>query len=104
VEHLSLKYDRQFISSFWNSEPERRQWRKLLGSFGSVKTLFVAGELVGQLSHALQPGKGESPMELLPELQELSYPAISSSLQVDAFTPFLDARQRAGCPVTIIHP
>ena len=102
VEHLSLEYDRQFISSFWNSEPERRQRRKLLGSFGGVKTLYVAGELVGQLSRALQPGKGESPTELLPELQELSYPAISSSL--DVFTPFLDARQRAGCPVTIIHP
>jgi hypothetical protein len=101
VEHLSLEYDRHFTSSFWNSEPDRRQWRKLLGSFGSVKTLHVAGELVGQLSRALQPGEGESATELLPELQDLSYPAISSSL--DAFIPFINARRKAGCPVTIVH-
>jgi len=101
VEHLSLEYDRHFTSSIFNSEPDRRQWRKLLGSFGSVKTLYVTGELVGQLSRALQPVKGESPTELLPELQELSYPAISSSL--DAFTPSINARRKAGCPVTIVH-
>ena len=100
VEHLTLKYDRQLNSS--SEEPDRSQWRKLLGSFGGAKTLYVDSELVEQLSYALQPGEGESPMELLPELQELSYPAIASSL--NAFTQFIDARQRAGGPVTIVHP
>jgi hypothetical protein len=99
VEHLTLKYDRHLILS--SEEPYRTQWRRLLGSFGSVQTLYVDSQLVEQLSYALQPGEGESPMELLPELQELSYPTIPSSF--DAFTQFIDARQRAGCPVTIVH-
>ena len=98
VEHLSLEYDWHFTPSIWNSEADRRQWRKLLGSFGSVKTLYVADELVGQLSRALQPFNEESPMELLPELQGLSYRARSPS-----FDAFINLRRRAGCPVTIVH-
>jgi hypothetical protein len=103
VEHLTLEYfpDRLSISSEWNNEADRTQWRELLGSFGSVKTLSVDNDLVGQISRALQPGEGESPTELLPELQELSYSAIGSSLIV--FTPFINARQNAGRPVTMIH-
>jgi hypothetical protein len=102
VEHLTLKYDRHSISSEWNNEADRTQWRELFGLFGNVKTLCVDGELVGQLSRALLPGEGESPTELLPELQELTYSAIGSSL--DVFTPFIDARQKAGRPVIMIHP
>jgi hypothetical protein len=101
VEHLSLEYDRHFIYPSWNCEPDRSQWRELLRSFGSAKTLYVDGELVEQLSRVLQPGEGESSLELLPELQELSYPAIASSL--DVFTPFIDARRRAGRSVTTVH-
>ncbi|KAF8468668.1 hypothetical protein DFH94DRAFT_775105 [Russula ochroleuca] len=101
VEHLTLTYDRHLISSEWNNEAERTQWRDLLGLFVNAKTLFVDGEFVGQLSHALHPGEGESPTELLPELQELSYSATASSLNV--FTPFADARQKAGRPVTMNH-
>ena len=103
VEHLTLKYDRHLILS--SEEPYRTQWRKLLGSFGGAKILCVDGELVEHLSRAvaaaLQPREGESPMGLLPELQELSYPAITSSL--DVFTPFIDARRNAGRPVTMVH-
>jgi hypothetical protein len=103
VEHLTLEYasDRLSISSEWNNEADRGQWRELLGSFGNVKTLFVDGELVGQLSCALQPGEGESLTELLPELQELSYFAIGPSH--NAFTLFIDARQKAGHPVTVVR-
>lgn len=101
VEHLTLKYDRRTKSS-WYTEADRTQWHELLGSFANVKTLFVSGDLVGQLSCALQPCEGESPMDLLPELQELSYSAIASSLNV--FTPFIDARQKAGRPVTMNLP
>jgi hypothetical protein len=100
VEHLTIKYYGVNRSS-WSVVPDRTQWRELLGSFVNVKTLFVGREYVGQLSGALQPGGGESPTELLPELQELSCPAIYSS--VNAFTPFIDARQRAGSPVTLIR-
>jgi hypothetical protein len=103
VEHLTLEYasDRISISSEWNNEADRTQWRELLGSFGNVKTFFVDGELVGQLSCALQPCEGESPTELLPELQELSYFAIGPSH--NAFTLFVDARQKVGRPVTVVR-
>ena len=102
VEHLDIEYGRHNISSEWNNEADSIHWREFIGSFGHVKTLFVDGELVGQLSRALQPGEEESPTGLLPELQELSYSARGTS--PDAFTPFIDARQKAGRPVTVIYP
>jgi hypothetical protein len=40
-------------------------------------------------------------MDLLPELQRLSYSAIEPS--DDAFSPFIEARQNAGRHVTVIH-
>ena len=122
VEHLSLEYDRHTISSEWNNEADCTQWHELLGPFGNVKTLYVYSELVGQLSQALQHGEGESSAELLPELHELhelhnpdklhdpdklhnpdepSYSAIDASH--NAFASFIDARQKAGHPVTLIH-
>jgi hypothetical protein len=42
---------------------------------------------------------GELPLELLPELQELTYSGIGDAS--DAFKSFVDARQNAGCPVTL---
>jgi hypothetical protein len=100
VEHLILEYDRHSISSKWKNEADRTQWRELLGLFCNVKTIRVDGELVEQLSHALLPDEGESPTELFPELQELTYSTIGSSFNV--FTPFIDARQKAGRPITSI--
>ena len=102
VDHLGIEYSRHNISSEWNNEADNIHWREFIGSFGNVKTLFVDGELVRQLSRALHPGEEESPTELLPKLQRLSYSAIGTS--PDAFTPFIDARQKAGRPVTVIHP
>jgi hypothetical protein len=101
VEHLDIEYRRRFVSSEWNNEADRTWWREFLGSFGKVKTLFVDGELVGQLSRALRPGEEESSTELLPELQGLSSSAKAPSL--DVFRPFVDARQKSGRPVTIIQ-
>jgi hypothetical protein len=101
VEHLTLGYNRNLISLEWNNQADRTHWRGLLGPFGNVKTLRVEYELVGQLSRALQPGEGESPTELLPALQELSYSTRGSSR--DAFTVFIDARQEAGRTVTVVH-
>ena len=100
AEHLTLESNRP--SSEWINGANRTQWRELLGSFINVKTLFVVNELVGLLSRIVQPGEEESPLELLPELKELSYSAIGASH--DAFTPFIDARQKAGCPVTLVSP
>ncbi len=101
VEHLTLEYNRYRISSEWNNEADRTQWRELFGAFGKVKTLRMDWALVEQLSRSLQPSEGESPTELLPELQELSYSAFGFSF--DAFTPFVDARQKAGHAVTVIR-
>ena len=101
VKYLTLQYDRHFVSSAWNNEADRTQWRELLGSFSKVKTIVVDDELVGQLSHSLQPGEGESLMELLPELQGLSYHLTDASH--DVFAKFIDSRQQAGHPVTVTH-
>ena len=103
VEHLTLNYYRRDISLEWNNEADRTRWREFLGVFGKVKTLFVDGELVEQVSRALQPGEEESPMEMLPELQELSYSAMGASPNPNAFALFIDTRRKAGRPVTTIH-
>ena len=104
LEHLDLKFYQRDLSSEWNREADRTQWREFLGLFRNIKTIFVDDELVGQVSRALQPGEGESPAESepFPELEELSYSATASTLNV--FTPFIDSRQKAGRPVTIVHP
>ena len=89
------------MSSEWNRQADRTFWHKFIGSFGKVKTLRVVEyELVEQVSRALQPGEGESPTELFPELQELLYSRRGAS---DAFTPFVEARQKAGRPLTVSY-
>ena len=97
VEHLDLRYGRSNISSEWNRQADLSHWSEFLGSFGKVKTLNVEYELVEQVSHALQFERS-SPMELLPELQELSYPRRGASR---AFALFIDACQKAGRPLTV---
>ena len=101
VEDLTLNYSRHNMSSEWNNEADRIHWRKILGSFGKVKNLTVEGELVGQLSRALQAGEGESPTEPLPELQKLT--CSTRGALHNAFTQFINARQKAGRPVTVVH-
>jgi hypothetical protein len=66
-----------------------------------VKTLNIPQELIGVLSHSLEPEDGESGMEVLPELKELSY--LASDNAQDAFSTFIDARQNAGRPVTVFR-
>ena len=79
---------------------DRTHWRELLRSFGNVKSLRVANDnLVMPVSDCLRPDDEESPMELLPELKELEY--FSSSDADEEFTSFIDAREKAGHPVTL---
>ena len=102
VEDLTLNYSRgSSMSSEWNNEADRIHWRKLLESFGKVKNFTVGKEFVEQLSGALQPGEEESLTEVLPELQKLTYSATGASRS--AFTQFIEARQKAGRPVTVVH-
>jgi hypothetical protein len=71
-----------------------------LRSFSNVKTLRVDDGLVEELSGCLRLDDGEPPLELLPELRKLTY--AGSGETRDAFTSFIDTRQKAGHPVTLI--
>ena len=78
---------------------DRIEWRQLLRSFGNVKALHVEDGLIEDLSRCLRLEDGELPLELLPELQELTHSGGGDTC--DAFTSFIDARQKAGRPVTL---
>jgi hypothetical protein len=101
VEHLTLVHGLHTRSSEEHNEIDRTEWRKLLRSFSNVKTLCIEDGLVMELSRCLRLDDGEHPLELLPELQELTYPA--SSKADDAFTSFIDGRQNAGRFVILIR-
>ncbi|KAI9510341.1 hypothetical protein F5148DRAFT_599245 [Russula earlei] len=73
VEHLTLTYTQNDPSPEDYTEAEPSQWRKLLGSFRNLKTLVVANGLVGELSRCLRLDDGGLPLELLPDLKELSW-------------------------------
>jgi hypothetical protein len=100
VEHIALEHHFHSRSSEDHNEVDRTEWRKLLRSFSNVKTLRIEDGLVRELSRCLPLEDGEHPLELLPELQELTY--LGSSDADDAFAPFINARQNAGRPVTLI--
>ncbi|KAH9955485.1 hypothetical protein BC827DRAFT_1236686, partial [Russula dissimulans] len=101
VENLTLKNWRYGVSLEWGAEGDRTQWRDLLSSFSNLKTLRVGLGLVSQLSRSLQPEGEESPVELLPELKELSFP--TASIFASAFTEFRNARRVAGRPVIVVR-
>ncbi len=101
VEHLTFLYGAHSQSSSEElNEVDRTEWRKLLRSFSNAKTLRIDDGLLRKLSRCLRLEDGEHPLELLPELQELTYSG--SGNPDNAFTPFIDARQNAGRPVTLI--
>jgi hypothetical protein len=102
VEHLTLKHREHNQSSEEHNEVDRIEWRKLLGSFSNVKTLRIDDGLVKELSRSLRLDDGELPLELLPELQELT--CSGSGDTGNAFTSFIDARQNAGRLVSLVHP
>jgi hypothetical protein len=100
VEHLTLSYEAHGNSSEENNEVDPTEWRKLLRSFSNMKTLRIDDGLVWELSRCLRFDDGEHPLELLPELQKLTY---SGRRNVNnAFRSFIDGRQNAGRPVTLI--
>ena len=105
VEHLTFERRIHILSSEEHIEVDRREWRRLLMSFNNVKTLRVNGGLVKEFSRCLRLDDGEDPLELLPKLQELTYwdPIWRGAYARDAFTSFVDARQNAGLPVTLMR-
>jgi hypothetical protein len=98
IEHLTFELE----PYTQRDQADRTEWRRLLRAFRNVKTLCVNHGLVKELSRSLQLDDGELPPELLPKLQELTY--FGSGDTGDAFTSFLDARQNAGRPVTLVRP
>jgi hypothetical protein len=66
-----------------------------------VKALRIGNGLVQEISRCLRLEDGELLLELLPELEELTY--FGSRDTGDAFTSFIDARQSAGRPVALVH-
>ena len=93
VEQLTLNKEEHDRSS----EVDPTQWRRLLSLFSNVKTLRVDYGLVKELSRCLRLDDGELSVDLLPELQELTYNA------GDEFTSFINARQNAGRPVSLVR-
>jgi hypothetical protein len=73
VEDLTLEHEVHSQSSEEHNDVDRIEWRNLLRSFSNVKTLLVEDRLVEELSDCLRLEDGELPLELLPELQELTY-------------------------------
>ena len=103
VEQLTLVHEvhNQSFEEHNDVDVDRIQWRNLLRSFSNVKILRIKDGLVEELSRCLRLEDKEFPLELLPELQELTY---SGSRDTDdAFTSFIDARQNAGRPVTLVR-
>ena len=101
VEHLTLRHEVHSQSSEEHNDVDRLEWRRLLRPFSNVKTLVVEDGLTEQLSRCLLLEDGELSLELLPKLQELTYSG--SGDPGDAFTPFINAHQKAGRPVTLIR-
>jgi hypothetical protein len=99
VEHLTLRHEEHSWSSEEHNEVDRTEWRKFFRSFSNVKALHIEKGLVRKLSRCLELEDGELPLELLPELQELTY--FGNSATRDAFTSFINAHQNAGRPVTL---
>ena len=78
------------------------QWHELLKSFDKVRTLHMSGgDLIEGLSRSLQPHDGESAIELLPMLRELSFPEGSDI--GESCRSLIAIRQNAGHPVTISY-
>ncbi|KAI0276395.1 hypothetical protein BGY98DRAFT_1187837 [Russula aff. rugulosa BPL654] len=96
VEHLTLSYSAHSQSSEEHNEADRAEWRILLRSFSNAKSIRIDDGLVKELSRCLRVEDGEHPLELLPELQELTYSGSDNAN--DTFSSFIDARRNAGRP------
>ena len=112
VEHLTLEHGVHRRSSEEHNEADPTEWRKLLRSFRNMKTLRIGEGLVNEFSRCLKldggellseflPELRELLSELLPELRELTY-SVSGDTS-DVFASFIDARQDAGRPVTLVR-
>ena len=100
VEHLSLKFSRDFKVSETDDDIDPTQWHELLRLFNDVKILRVDEFSLWPILRSLEVGDGGLPLGLLPELKELQCP---SQLRYGRLSrKLIDARQKAGRPVTLV--
>ena len=90
VEELSLDFYKYEMPSEWRDIVDSRTWYELVRPFKGVKKLCVGHALAFNLSHTLQPEEETSEL-LLPVLKEL---VVEEGYEDNAFTAFIDARQR----------
>jgi hypothetical protein len=103
VKHLTLQCeeDRWTPEFEKHNEVDRAEWRKLLRSFSNTKTLRIDNCFIEGISRCLQLDDGEHPLELLPELQELTY---FRTRDIDStFTSFVYARRNTGRSITLVR-
>jgi hypothetical protein len=100
VEHLTLDYEVHSESSEEHDEVDRIEWRRILRSFSNVKTLRVEDEFNEDIARCLELDNGELPLDLLPELHELTYSRNSDT--DNGFASFINSRQNAGRPITVV--
>ncbi|KAF8502823.1 hypothetical protein F5888DRAFT_1631905 [Russula emetica] len=101
VKYLTLDHEEHSRSFREYNEVDLTNWRQLFRSFSNVKSLRVEDGLVEGVSRCLQLDDGEHPLELLPELQNVTYSVKNNAGHT--FTPFIDARKSAGHHVTQVR-
>ena len=102
LEHLALQHKAHGQSSEEHNDVDRIEWCSLLRSFSNLRTLSVEDGLVEGLSSCLRLEDGELPLELLPELHNLTY--FGSRDVGGAFASFINSRRDAGRPVALLMP
>jgi hypothetical protein len=92
---------RDYESSAWHNDVDRRQWRELLRPFINAKTICVHDSLVDEILRLLLSHDGKPPLELLPNLEEVEHDGGCDAQ--DVLTAFVDERQVAGRPVNMVN-
>jgi hypothetical protein len=88
----------------WKYDMENTQWLELFRPFTSVKDLGLTWHLVHLVAPALKELTGERATEVLPMLQNLSFPGSwPSKAAEEAIEKFIAARQLSGRPITVLH-
>jgi hypothetical protein len=100
VKKLEISHQEHHQSSETHNQIDRIQWRELLRPFSDLTVLRLGDGFVGLrgLPESLTSGGDEMTMEILPNLEELSYPDSDIG---GAFTPFINERNAAGHPVAV---
>ena len=100
LEHLTFSYKARDLSSEEHDEVDRTECRRILRSFSNVETLRIEDGLDEEIARCLRLEDGQLPLDLLPELHELTYSRNSDT--DNKFASFINARQKAGYSITLL--